>query len=144
MLIVRGRVRTLRIPLNEFDFSFARSSGPGGQNVNKLNTKAVLRWNFEESPCVPPLVKERFRALFGNKLTTSGEVIVTSDRHRDQGRNVADCLEKLRAMLTDAASPPPPRKATKVSRAKKKARVKDKRARSQKKQLRGKVRGEEH
>ncbi|HVK60330.1 MAG TPA: aminoacyl-tRNA hydrolase, partial [Bdellovibrionales bacterium] len=81
---------------SELQFTYARSSGAGGQNVNKVSSKAVLRWNPAGSTSIPFQVKERFLAKFGNKLTTEGDLIITSDRHRDQGRNVADCIEKLK------------------------------------------------
>ena len=60
----------IRIPLDEFEWSFARSGGPGGQNVNKVASKAVLRWDFEHSPSVPDAVKARFRERFPSRLTT--------------------------------------------------------------------------
>src|SRR5438093_10330945 len=102
MLVVSDQ---LQIPLKELSFSFARSSGPGGQNVNKVNSKATLRWNARESSSLPADVRERFLARFGRRLTQLGEIIVVSQRYRDQGRNVADCLAKLRAMLSAVAVP---------------------------------------
>ena len=97
---------TIRIPLDEFEWSFARSGGPGGQNVNKVASKAVLRWNFDSSPSVPDDVKARFRGRFPSRLTTEGEVVLSSELTRDQGRNREDCLEKLAAMLRLAAIVP--------------------------------------
>ena len=111
----------LRIPLDEFEFSFVRSAGPGGQNVNKVNTKAVLRWPVAASPSLPPAVRGRFLARFGNRLTTAGELIVVSQRYRDQSRNRADCLEKLREMLAAVATPPRRRKKTKPTQPAKSA-----------------------
>ncbi|MCY4382596.1 MAG: alternative ribosome rescue aminoacyl-tRNA hydrolase ArfB, partial [Nitrospinae bacterium] len=105
MLIVNER---LRIPLREIHFQFARSSGPGGQNVNKVSSKAVLRWNMAASPSAPEDVKARLRALHPRRVTREGHVVIASSRFRDQGRNVADCLEKLRAALAAAADPPRP------------------------------------
>ena len=98
MLIVTSR---LQIPMREFTFTYARSSGPGGQNVNKLSTKAILRWPMRTSKSLPEAVRARFLAKFGNKLTTDGDLLITSQRTRDAGRNTADCLEKLRRMLSD-------------------------------------------
>ena len=66
----------IRIPLDEFEWIFARSGGPGGQNVNKVASKAVLRWDFERSPSVPDDVKARFRERFPTRLTTEGEVVL--------------------------------------------------------------------
>ena len=94
-----------------------RSSGPGGQNVNKVNSKAVLRWNVAASPSLPADVRERFLAIHRSRLTGEGELIVTSQRYRDQGRNVADALEKLRAMLDRGRRRPKTRRPTKPSAA---------------------------
>jgi ribosome-associated protein len=114
MLVVNSR---LRIPLREFHFSFSRSSGAGGQNVNKVNTKATLRWDVVGTSSLPEAVRERFMKRYARRLTNDGELVLTSQRFRDQGRNVADCLEKLRAMLLEVATPPRPRRPTKPTRA---------------------------
>jgi ribosome-associated protein len=126
----------IRIPLAEFQFSFVRSAGPGGQNVNKLNTKAVLRWPIAASPNLPAGVRERFRAKYGNRLTSEGELVLTSQRFRDQSRNKADCLEKLRSMLASVARPPVKRRRTKPSKASKARRLDEKRRRSEHKESR--------
>lgn len=131
MLVVNPR---LKIPLSEFTFTFARSSGPGGQNVNKLNTKAQLRWAVVQSPSLPEAVRRRFLAKHRRRVTSEGDLLITSQRFRDAGRNVADCLEKLRAMLAEAAVAPKPRKPTKPTRASIHRRLEDKRKLSQKKQ----------
>lgn len=133
MLVINRR---LKIPLREFDFTFARSSGPGGQNVNKVNTKATLRWAVATSPSLPDDVRRRFMAAFRRRITSGGDLLVTSQRFRDAGRNVADCLEKLRAMLAQAAEPPKRRKATRPTRASVRRRLEDKRKMARKKQLR--------
>ncbi|HEX7449005.1 MAG TPA: alternative ribosome rescue aminoacyl-tRNA hydrolase ArfB [Pirellulales bacterium] len=132
-LIVNHR---LRIPLAEFEFRFARSSGPGGQNVNKVNSKALLRWPVLASPSLPEAVRERFRQRYGNRITADGDVLIVSQRYRDQARNVDDCLEKLRAMLASAAVAPVRRKRTKPSRASIERRLGAKRRQSEKKQTR--------
>jgi ribosome-associated protein len=123
----------IRIPLEEFSWSFARSGGPGGQNVNKVASKALLRWDFTNSPSVSDEVKGRFRERFPSRLTTEGEVVITSELTRDQGRNREDCLEKLAAMLRTAAARPKVRRATKPSKASKRRRVETKRRQSQRK-----------
>jgi ribosome-associated protein len=115
-LVVSSR---LQIPLREFQFSFARSSGPGGQNVNKVNTKATLRWPVLESPSLPQPVLARLLARCQSRITAAGELLVTSQRFRDAGRNVADCLEKL--------------KRTTPTRAAVRRRMEAKRLRSEKK-----------
>ena len=124
MLEVNARVR---IPLREFHFSFSRSSGAGGQNVNKVNTKATLRWQVEHSPSLPDDVRQRFVQRYRRRITHEGELVLTSQRFRDQGRNVADCLEKLRAMLEEVSRAPRPRKRTRPTKASKERRLQAKR-----------------
>lgn len=133
MLTVNSRIQ---IPLGEFHFTFSRSSGPGGQNVNKLNTKATLRWAVAQSPSLPDDVRQRFLERYRTRVTSEGDLLVTSQRFRDAGRNAGDCLEKLRQMLSAVAHPPKVRKATKPSRASKRRRLEDKRKQSEKKQSR--------
>lgn len=104
------------IPEAELTFSFVRSSGPGGQNVNKVNSKAQLRWSFEKSGALPWGVRQRFLERFGGRLTNTGDLLLVSDRFRDRMQNQADCLEKLHALLLQVAVPPKPRKKTKPTR----------------------------
>ncbi|MBN2022175.1 MAG: aminoacyl-tRNA hydrolase [Pirellulales bacterium] len=133
MLIVNAR---LKIPLAEFTFTFARSPGPGGQNVNKVNTKAQLRWAIGRSPSLPETVRQRFLAKHANRVTSQGDLLITSSRYRDAGRNVADCLEKLRAMLAEAAVAPRPRRATRPTAGSVRRRLDAKRRQSEKKRRR--------
>ena len=86
MLKINERIN---IPLREFDFWFARSSGPGGQNVNKVNSKAFLSWNVKNSPTLPAAVKLRFMSQFSRRISKEGVLIIKSQRFRDQGRNNA-------------------------------------------------------
>ena len=130
MLVVNSR---LRIPLREFRFTFARSSGPGGQNVNKLNTKALLHWPVMSSQSLPEAVRRRLLARYGRRVNSEGDLLIVSQRFRDAGRNVADCLEKLRAMLAEVAVPPKRRRPTKPTRASVKRRLDHKKKHSQKK-----------
>lgn len=131
----------LRIPLAEFEFTFSRSSGPGGQNVNKVSSKALLRWPLRTSPSLPEAVRGRFLQKHGNRVTTEGDLLISSQRYRDQRRNVEDCLEKLRVMLAEAAAPPLRRKRTKPSRGSIERRLQTKRIRSDKKQSRRALEG---
>ncbi len=124
------------IPLNEFHFSFARSGGPGGQNVNKVNTKVTLRWDVTRSTYIPDDVRERFTARHHRRITNQGEFVIHSQRYRDQGRNVADCLAKLRELLLEVATPPKKRKPTRRSRGSIENRLKEKKRQSQRKQQR--------
>jgi ribosome-associated protein len=134
MLVVNSN---LKIPLKEFRFTFARSSGPGGQNVNKLSTKATLRWPVLRSRSLPEAVRGRLLAKAGRRVTADGDLLITSQKFWDAGRNVADCLEKLRQMLTEAARPPRTRRPTKATRASIERRLQRKRRHAQKKRQRG-------
>ncbi|TWT75902.1 Peptidyl-tRNA hydrolase ArfB [Posidoniimonas polymericola] len=125
---------------SELQFSYARSSGPGGQNVNKLNTKATLRWSPGESPSLPIAVKRRFLERFASRLTGEGELVLQSGTHREQARNTGECLARLRALVLSIARPPKQRRPTKPSRASKERRLQSKQQRSQVKQLRRKPR----
>jgi ribosome-associated protein len=129
----------LQIPLREFVFTFARSSGPGGQNVNKVNSKALLRWPVASSPSLPEAVRQRLLTKHLRQITLDGDLLVTSQRFRDAGRNTADCLEKLRAMLLDAATPIRPRRPTRPTRGSVRRRIEDKKRVSQKKRQRGRA-----
>jgi len=126
----------IQIPTSEFQFTFVRSSGPGGQNVNKVNSKAVLRWPLTASPSLPPDVRDRFLTRYGSRLTSAGELIISSQRFRDQGRNVDDCLEKLAAMLGEVARAPRRRRPTKPSKSAVQQRLTAKQAHSRKKHRR--------
>jgi ribosome-associated protein len=131
MLVVTPQ---LSIPLREFDITYSRSGGPGGQNVNKVSSKATLRWSVATSPSLPDEVRQRLTARFGRRLTTEGELLITSQRFRDAGRNTADCLEKLRQILQAAATVPKTRRPTKPSRSSKRRRLDAKRRQSSRKQ----------
>lgn len=126
----------IAIPRDELHFTFVRSSGPGGQNVNKVNSKAVLRFSIRETKALPDEVKSRFLQRYKSRVSQKGDILVVSQRYRDQGRNVLDCEEKLREMLQIAATPVTIRKKSKPSRGARAARLNQKRATSQKKVLR--------
>jgi len=136
VLVVNPR---LRIPLRELAFHFVRSSGAGGQNVNKVNTKAVLHFDVTTSPSLPEDVRRRFLARYARRVNVDGQLVLTSQRFRDQGRNVADCLEKLRELLLDVAEPPKPRRPTRPGRGARERRLGDKRRQSPQKKLRGRA-----
>ncbi len=131
--------RRIRIPLAEIRFEFARSAGAGGQNVNKVSSKARLRWPVSGSDVLPPDVRDRFLRRFARRITKDGEFILTSQRYRDQGRNVQDCLDKLRDMVREVALPPKRRVATRPGRGARERRLDDKRRRSDVKRTRGRA-----
>jgi ribosome-associated protein len=133
MLIVSDR---LQIPLREFEFDFVRSSGPGGQRVNKVSTKAILRWNVRASKSLPEAVRRRLVAANRRRITREGHLVITSQRFRDQGRNTADCLAKLREIVARAAVVPKRRKPTRPTKASQERRLKHKRKQSERKRSR--------
>ncbi len=133
----------ISIRLAEFQFSYARSPGPGGQNVNKVNSKVILKWSLKKTSALPESVKQRFSDRYANRISQDGIFTISSHRFRDQGRNVADCLNKLRELILSVAVEPKRRKPTKVSKAAKLRRVEGKRRKSATKQSRKPVRGDE-
>lgn len=109
----------IEIPEQEFELSFARSGGPGGQHVNKVSSKAILKWQVVETPSLRQDIKERFLQKFGSRISASGEILIISQRYRDQKQNIEDCFNKLKEMIEAVVSPPTPRRATKPTRSSK-------------------------
>jgi ribosome-associated protein len=126
----------IAIPRSELRFTFVRSAGPGGQNVNKVASKAVLRWAVANSPSLPDDVRVRFTAANRRRINDRGELILTSQRFRDQARNIDDCLEKLRQLMLAAATPPRRRKKTHIPKSAHESRLRHKRSIAEKKQRR--------
>lgn len=124
------------IPESELQFRYVRSSGPGGQNVNKVSTKAELRFALAESGALGHGQKRRLAAAYPSALTTAGELVVTSDRFRSQSMNQSDVMDRLRQMILSVWFPPKPRKKTKPSKAAQRRRVADKRERGARKRER--------
>jgi ribosome-associated protein len=126
----------------EIEISFIRSSGPGGQNVNKVSTAAQLRFDLRHSPSLPEAMKARAAALAGTRLTQDGEIVITATRFRTQPLNRDDAIARLIDLLREAATPPKPRRPTRPTLGSKTRRLDTKtqrggikRLRSQKPQL---------
>jgi ribosome-associated protein len=132
----------IQIPDEELHFSFARSGGPGGQNVNKVASKAVLRWSLAANASVPEHVKTRLRSLHGNRITAEGEIVIQSQRYRDQERNRQDCLDKLREFILQASALPKTRHATKPTRGSRERRLQAKKHRTARKTARRAMNGD--
>src|SRR6201986_4597355 len=113
----------------ELEESFVRSSGPGGQNVNKLSTAVQLRFDVRRSPSLPNDVAVRLMRLAGNRMTKDGVLVIIAQSHRTQERNRADALERLTALIQEAAVRPTPRRATKPTKASKQRRIESKKRR---------------
>ena len=133
----------IRIDPRELSFSFVRSSGPGGQNVNKVASRVVLRFNVRESASMTPEQKVRIRRRLGRRVSRAGIITVTSQVHRTQQANRRRAVERLLELLTAAARPSKPRKKTRVPAAVKRRRLEDKLRRAMAKQLRRPVRSDE-
>ena len=138
-----GRVASIQvaggaftIPAEELAWQFSRSGGPGGQHVNRTSSKATLRFHVVDSRSLPDEVRTRLLAQCAARLTREGELVISSQRHRDQPRNVSDCVAKLTELLERAATRPKRRKKTRVPRAAVAKRRDEKKRLSAKKEFR--------
>jgi ribosome-associated protein len=127
---------SISIDESEIEESFVRSSGPGGQNVNKLSTAVQLRFDVRRSPSLPNDVAIRLMGLAGRRLTKDGVLVLIAQSHRTQERNRADAIERLVALIQEASVKPIPRRVTKPTKASKQRRIEGKKRRSGIKDLR--------
>lgn len=125
----------VQIGVDEFQWQFSRSGGPGGQNVNKLATKAQLRWNPRQS-ALPLDVQLRLVKNSRSYFTSDGEMLIVSQRYRTQLQNMQDCLKKLHELILQAVPPPKIRRATRPTRGSKERRLQTKKHHSERKAAR--------
>ncbi len=134
MLIVTPRIT---IDESELEEKFIRSSGPGGQNVNKVATAVQLRFHAAGSPALPQEVRERLVRLAGRRMTADGVLLIAASRFRTRERNRADARERLADLLRRAAQRPRPRRPTRPTQGSRQRRLDQKRRRTRTKRLRG-------
>lgn len=132
---------TIAIREDEIQFTFIRSSGPGGQKVNKVSTAVQLRFDVGNSPSLPDEVRNRLIQLAGKRVTDEGILIIEARQHRSQEQNRKDATNRLVQLILEASKKPKVRRKARPTEASKKRRLEEKRRRSEKKRLRQPVKG---
>ncbi len=133
----------LSVPKEDLHFKFKRSSGPGGQNVNKVSTAVQLRFDVQHSRWLSTAVKQRLRQLASGKMTREGILLIEAQRHRTQERNREEAVRRFVALLRQAAHPPKRRLRTFPTATAKQKRLEAKKRRSTLKKMRSRVRLED-
>jgi len=128
--------RNIALDESEIQIEFTRASGPGGQNVNKVATAARLRFDVRHSPSLPDDVRQRLIRLAGQRVTADGVLVIEARRFRTQERNRQDALDRLAALIRQAAAKPKRRRKTQPTLASRQRRLENKRRRGQIKRLR--------
>ena len=134
--MVHEITKDIHIADDELEFAFIRSSGPGGQNVNKVSTAVQLRFDIHESPAISKKVKERLIKMAGNRVSGEGILIIDARTHRTQLRNKEEALKRLCALVKKAAVQPKRRVPTKPTRQSQEKRLQQKKERGEVKRLR--------
>jgi ribosome-associated protein len=129
----------MRIPFEELTFTYSRSSGAGGQNVNKVNSKVTMEWAIGLNQTLSPDVLARFRERYGNLITQAGMLQISCQESRSQKMNQDECIARLNRMIENVLVPPKPRKKTKPKRSAVLDRLNTKKLSGLKKKLRGKI-----
>ena len=132
--------RDIIIDENELTETFVHASGPGGQNVNKVATAVLLRFNVAHSPALDDEVRRRLMRLAGGRITTEGDLLIDARRFRSRERNRKDAVDRLVALIREAARRPKTRRRTQPTVASKARRLESKRRRRDIKRMRGRVR----
>ena len=122
-LVINDKVT---LPGSDLEWTAVKSSGPGGQNVNKVASKVELSFDFENTVALSDTVRDRLRILAKNQLDAEGRVLLKSEKTRDQAKNLADARQKLKDLVLEAMVVPKTRKPTKVSKAQKARRLSNK------------------
>lgn len=130
--------KNITIPMDKIEMAFSRSSGAGGQNVNKLNTKVELRFKLDSAQWLTADIRKRIRELYPNKINNDGEFMITSQEHRTQEMNRSEAQKKLKMLIYEASQPKHERIIYPIveSEAKEEKRIQEKRNRSKIKKMR--------